>query len=141
MLGTGAVYEFTGKVANPVAMEEHPHSSCCSNICNVGNLYIVCAAKGLEGSLVFSLYYNGHTLLGLADSKFSGIEAGIFDGHAVKIDIQAVCKLANSNAHATGAKVVALLNKAGYLRAAEESLELALLGGVTLLNLASAGLK
>ena len=44
-------------------------------------------------------------------------------------------------AHASGSEVVGFLYEAGYLGPAEQPLELALLGGVSFLNLASAGLK
>ena len=141
MRGAGAVNEFPREVADFLPVEEHPHPSGCGNIGHMSDFYIVQGAEFLEALHGGSLHHHGHTLLGLADGQFRGVEAGIFHRYAVQIDVQARRQFADGHAYAAGAKVVGFLDKARYLRTAEQPLELTLLGGITLLDFAAAGFQ
>ena len=69
------------------------------------------------------------------------VQAGVFRGHAVQPDVQAVGQLADGDAHTAGAEVVRFLDEFRHFRTAEEALQLAFLGGVTLLDFAAAGFE
>ena len=122
-------------------MVEHAHAARAGDIGHVRYFYIVQGAELLEFFLVCGFHHDGHALLGFADGEFRGVEAGIFGGHAVQVDVEAGGQFADGYAHAAGAEVVGLLDEAGDLRTAEQALELALLGGVALLHFAAAGLE
>ena len=83
----------------------------------------------------------GHALLRLGDGKLGTVEAVVLLRNLVQVDAQAVGQLADGHGHAAGAEVVAALDKATYLAATEQALDLALLGRVALLYLGTAVLK
>ena len=141
MRGAGAVNEFPREVADFLPVEEHPHPSGCGNIGHMGDFYIVQSTELTETLHGGSLHHHGHTLLGLADGQFLGVEAGIFHRHAVQIDVQARRQFADGHAYAAGAKVVGFLDKARHFRAAEQPLELTLFGSITLLHFAATSLQ
>ena len=77
----------------------------------------------------------GHALLGLGDGELGAVETLVLLGHLVKIDVQAVGELAHGDGDAARAEVVAALDEAAGVAAAEQALQLALHGGVALLDL------
>ena len=141
MPGSGAVDEFAGKVADLHAMVIHPHAAGSSDVRHVCDFYVVNRAKLFKPLTVSCFHYHGHTFLRLADGEFGGVQARVLGRDAVEVYVQAGGELADGDADAAGAEVVGLLDQAGHLRTAEKPLELALLGGVTLLDLAAAGLE
>ena len=81
---------------------------------------------------------DSHSLLRFGDSELCAVKTLVFLGYLIKIDGKTVGKLADSDRNAARAEIVAAFDKAGSLGVAEETLKLALLGSVTLLNLSSA---
>ena len=77
---------------------------------------------------------HGHTLLRFGDGQLSTAEAGIFDRHAVQVDVQPIGQLAHGDADAAGAEVIGLLDHAGRFRIAEQALQLALDRRIALLH-------
>ena len=63
-----------------------------------------------------------------------------FFGHHVEVDVQAVGKLAHGDGDAAGAKVIAALDQAAGVAAAEQTLEFALDRSVALLHLGAGSL-
>ena len=137
----GAVDEFAGEVADLLSAEIHAHAAGIGNVGHVGNLHVVGRAERHEALFIGGFYNHGHALLRFADGKLGGIEAGIFHGNAVQIDVEPGGELADSHAHAAGTEVVRLLDKARHLLAPEQALQLAFLGGIALLHLGAAGLE
>jgi len=90
---------------------------------------------------IFLRYDDRHALLGLADGQFRTVQAFVFLGHGIQVDLQAVCQFADGDAHAARAEVVAALDEAGGLRVSEKPLELSLFRGIALLYLSSAGFQ
>ena len=136
-----AVNELTREVGNECAFVELAHTPRVSYIRHMRKLHIIKVAVVLKRLAVFCLNDYCHTLLRLADSQLRRVQTTVFCGHAVEVDIQSVCQLANSHTHAAGAEVVRFLDEARYLGAAEEALQFALLGRVSFLYLAAAGLQ
>ena len=141
MRRAGAVYESAAEVCDLRAVVEHAHAAGVRNIGHITYLYIVREREAFELRSVFSSHDYGHALLRLADRQLGGVQAVVLHGHAVQVDVQAVSKLADCYAHAASAEVVGTLDEARNLGAAEEALELALLGGIALLHLAAGGLE
>ncbi len=83
---------------------------------------------------------NRHALLALGNSQLSAIETIIFLGNHIQINGQAVAQLANGNRNAASAEVVAALDQAARIAAAEQALNFALNGSVALLHLGARGL-
>ena len=79
-----------------------------------------------------------HALLTFGDGQLGAVEAFVFLGHAIKIDLEAVGQLADSDRNAARAEIVAALDHAAGLGVAEEALDLALNWGVALLHLRAA---
>ena len=77
----------------------------------------------------------------LGDRQFRRVETGVFRRHAVQVDVQTVCQLSDCDTHASGAEVIGFLNQFRHLGTTEETLDLTLLGCVSFLNLAAAGLQ
>ena len=141
VLRAGAVDERAGQVADLRVPVEHPHPAGIGDIGHVGDLDVVHGAEFHHAGLVGRFHDHGHPLLGLADRELRRVQAGVFRGHAVQPDVQAVGQLADGDAHAAGAEVVRFLDEFRHFRTAEEALQLALLGGVTLLDFAAAGFE
>ena len=76
-----------------------------------------------------------HALLAFGNGKLGAVQALVFLRNRVQVDKQAIAQLADGNGNTAGAEVVAALDKAACLAAAEQALDLALNGGVALLNL------
>ena len=102
---------------------------------------VVGSAKRCKLLFVSSFDDYCHTLLRLADGQLRGIQAVVFDGHPVEVDVKSGRKLANGHAHASGSEVVGFFDEGGYLFAAEKPLELALFRGVALLDFTAAGFQ
>ena len=141
MLGAGAVDEFARKVADLGARIEHAHTTAAGDVGHVGDLDIVDGTMLHKGFHIRSLDHDGHALLGLADCEFGSVEAGVLGRNAVEIDVQSRGELAYGYAHAAGAEIVGFLDETGDLGAAEKTLELAFLRGISLLDLAAASLE
>ena len=139
--GAGAVDKRAGKVADFLAVEEHSHTAGVGNVGDMGHLNVIGRAE-LHKALFIGRFDNDcHALLGLAYRELCSIEARVFDGDTVEVNIEAGCELAYGYAHAASAEVVGFLDEARDLWAAEQTLELTLLGGVALLDLRTAGFE
>ena len=103
-----------------------------------GRLQVLLRRILQEFRLIFGRNDDSHALLGFGDGQFRAVEAFIFFGDQVKIDLQTVGQLADGHGDAARAEVIALLDEAGDLRPAEETLELALGRGIALLDLRAA---
>ena len=141
VLRAGAVDELAAQIDHLALALEHAHAARGGYVGNMHRLDVLLAAVTHELLHVARLDDHGHALLRLADGQLRGIQTVVFRLHAVEVDVQTVGQLADGDAHAAGAEVVRLLDQARNLRAAEQPLELALLGGVALLHLAAARLE
>ena len=141
MLRAGTVDELAGKVADQLPAVPHAHPATVGDIRHMSYFYVVGRAEGAEGVYILRLDHDGHPFLGFADGKFGSVQAGVLGRHTVQPDVQAAGEFAYGHAHAASSEVVALLDEARDLRTAEEPLQLALFGGITLLHLAAAGLQ
>ena len=89
---------------------------------------------------VFRREDDGHALLGFGDGELRAVEALVFFRHLVEVDRKPVRQLADGDADAARAEIVAAADQARHLRPAEQALDLALRGRVALLHLGAAGL-
>ena len=83
---------------------------------------------------VFGSDNNSHSLLRFGDGELCAVETVVFLGNCVEVDLKTVCKLAYCNGNAARAEVVAALYHAGSFGVSEQTLKLALFGGVALLD-------
>ena len=140
MLRSGAVDEFAADVGHELVAVVHAHPAAVGDVGDVGHLHVLDVAPALELLPVGGFHDHGHALLGLADRELGGVQPAVFHGHPVEVNVKPGCELPYGHAYAARAEVVGLLYEPGHLRTAEEPLQLALLGGVALLDLAAAGL-
>ena len=103
------------------------------------SLKVLSRTQSHELIFIFCGNYYGHTLLGLGDSKLCSVQAVIFLGYCVKVDIKTVCKLADGNGYSAGTEIVTTLDKSGSCFVSEKPLKLSFLGSITLLNLSTTG--
>ncbi len=141
MLGSGAVDEGAGQVDDLLPLVEHPHPRGVSDIGDVSHLDVLAVAEGLELLLVLRLDDDRHPLLRLADGQLGGVHSAVLDRDTVKEYVESVGELAYGYAHSAGSEVIGFLYETGHLRPSEQPLQLPLLRGVTLLDLAAAGLE
>ena len=106
--------------------------------------HLICLEVFLRGGLderagVFRRDDHGHAFLRFGDRKLGAVQTLVLFAHLVQINLQSVCQLADGDADAARAKIVAALDHTGDIAVAEQALNLALLGGVALLHLGGHG--
>src|SRR5699024_7690194 len=106
-----------------------------------GGLQVFLGGQRDEAVHVLGGQGHGHALLALADGQLGAVQALVLLGDFVQVDEQAVGQLADSDRHAARAKVVAALDHPAGVLPAEQPLQLALDGGVALLDLGAAVLE
>ncbi len=111
------------------------------HLCHRSGLKVLFVGEGNELVHVLGGQRHSHTLLALADGQLGAVEAVVLLGDLVQVDIQAVGQLADGDGDAAGTKVVAALDHLAGVLAAEQALQLALDGGVALLDLSTAVLE
>ena len=79
-------------------------------------------------------HHHGHALLGLGDGEFGAVEAVVFLGHVVEVDLERGRDLADGDRDAAGAEVVADLDLPAGARVAEQALDLPFGGRVAFLH-------
>ena len=134
------VEELAGQVDDGDAVPGHAHARLGGNLGDNGRLEVLLSGVAHELLDVTVGDGTGHALLGLRDSELGAVQAVVLLGHGIKVDIQAVGKLAHGDRDAAGAKVVAALDQTAGVAAAEQALQLALDRGVALLDLSTRGL-
>ena len=137
---TVGVEELAGQIDDGDAVPCHAHARLGGNLGDNGSLQVFLG--GVAHELLDVTVGDGasHALLGLGDSELGAVQAVVLLGHGIKVDIQAVGKLAHGDRDTAGAKVVAALDQTAGIAAAEQTLQLALDRGVALLDLGTRGL-
>ena len=128
-------------VHDGVAAPMHAHARFFRDYGHRRGLQIFLVGQRDEGVHVLRRQRHGHALLRLGNGKLRAIEPVVLLGHGVQIDVQTVGQLANSHRHAAGAEVVAALDHAAGIPAAEQALDLALHRRVALLHLGPAAFQ
>ena len=135
------VQEVTAQVGDDRAVPLHDHPGLISDHSHPVGFQIFRFGGGDEGVHIFGGHHHGHALLRFGDGQLRAVQTVILLANGVQIDPQAVRQLADGNADAAGAKVVAPLDETGHGAVPEQALDLALLGGVALLDLGGHGGK
>ena len=133
--GAVGIQERTADVHDGAAVPFHAKARFLGYRGNHGGLEVFLVRVADELFHVFSGQGNAHALLALGDGKLGAVEAVVLLRNRVQVDEQAVAQLADGNGNAAGAEVVAALDKAACLAAAEQALDLALDRRVALLHL------
>ena len=137
---TVGVEELAGQIDDGDAIPCHAHARLGGNLGDDGCLQVLLGGVAHELLDVTVGDGAGHALLGLRDSELGAVQAVVLLGHGIKVDIQAIGKLAHGDRDAAGAKVVAALDQTAGIAAAEQTLQLALDRGVALLDFGTRGL-
>ena len=95
---------------------------------------------GAEFLHILRVEHDRHTLLRFGNRKLGAVEALVLLRDFVQINLKARCKLADGDAHAARAEVVAALDERGNLRVTEQTLNFAFGRRVALLHLCAANL-
>ena len=135
------VQEGPGDIHDVLPVPLHGEAALVGNGGHHGGLQVFRGGQLHEPGGVLGLHHHSHSLLGFADGKLGAVQALVLLGHGVQVDLQALGQLTDGNGDAAGAEIVAALNESGGLGVAEQALELALLGGVALLDLSSAAFQ
>ena len=107
---TVGVEELAGQVDDGNAVPGHAHARLGGNLGDDGCLQVLLGGVAHELLDVIVGDGAGHALLGLGDSELGAVKAVVLLGYGIKVDIQAVGKLAHGDRDAAGAKVVAALD-------------------------------
>ena len=133
-----ACQELAAEVDNGVVVPHDAHARIVGDLGDHGGLEVLLARVAQELVDVGGGDGAGHALLRLGDGQLGAVQALVLLRHLVQVDAQAVGQLADGHGHAARAEVVAALDEARGLPAAEQALDLALLGRVALLHLGAA---
>ena len=132
---TVGVEELAGQIDDGDAVPGHAHARLGGNLGDNGRLQVLLGGVAHELLDVTVGDGAGHALLGFRDGELGAVKTVVLLGHGIKVDIQAVGKLAYGDRDTAGAKVVAALDQTAGIAAAEQALQLALDRGVALLDL------
>ena len=135
------VQEVTAQVGDDRAVPLHDHAGFFRDHGHPVGFQIFRFGGGDEGVHILGGHHHGHALLRFGDGQLCAVQTVILLANGVQIDPQAVRQLTDGNADAAGAKVIAPLDEAGHGAVPEQALDLALLGGVALLDLGGHGGK
>ncbi len=139
LLHAVGIQEGAGDIYNGVAVPGHGQAALAGDGGHNGGFQVLLGSQLHEAGGVLGLDDHGHALLGFTDGQLGPIQALVLLGHLVQVDVQALGQLADGDGHAARAEVIAALDKAGDLTVTEQTLDLALFGGVALLDLARHG--
>ena len=134
------IQKSSGNIDNLFSSPEKHKSRALRHLSYRRCLQIFLRRIGKEGCFILLIHDNCHTLLRLGDGNLRSIQARVFLRNQIQIYPQSCRQLADRYRYTARAEVVALLDKTGYLRAAEQSLNLPLRGRVSFLHLGAAGL-
>ena len=139
-MGTIRIQEGSGDIHDLLSSpEKHKPRALCHHGYRRSLQIFLC--RILQKCLFILFVHNDrHTLLGFRDCNLRSVKAGVFFRNQVKVYPKARSQLSDGYRHAACSKIVTLLDKAGHLRTAEQSLDLALCGRISLLYLSAAGL-
>ena len=135
------VKEVTGNVRDHLAVPGHAQTIEIGDLCDNDSLQVFACSGSDEGVYVLGTDNDCHTLLRLGDGQLGAVQTVVLLGYCVEVDVQTVSQLTDRNRYTAGTKVVAAANHAGDLGVTEQTLQLALLGRVALLNFCTASLE
>jgi len=142
MLGRAvAVEEVAAHVHDGGVVPHHAHARLFGDLGYRCGLEVLLVRERDERVHVPGRQRHGHALLALGDGELRAVQALVLLGHLVQVDEQAIGQLAHGHGHAARAEVVAALDHAARVAAAEQALDLALHGRVALLHLGPARLE
>ena len=141
LLGTVGVEELAADVHDGHAVPHHVQALFGSHLCHGGSLEVFFVGEGNELVHILGGKGHGHALLALADGKLRAVQTFVLLGDLVQVDVQTVGQLTDGHGHAACAEVVAALDHAAGVLAAEQALQLALDGRIALLHLSTAVLQ
>ena len=128
-----ACQELAAYVNDGLATPYHDDACLFGYACDDGGFQVFFMGQGDECVYVGFCNVYCHALLAFGDCQLGAVQAVVLAGHAVQVDEQAVCQLADCNADAACAEVVAALDHAACVATAEQALDLAFYRGVALL--------
>ena len=135
------VQELAGDVDDGVALPVHGQVRVLRHGGDHGGLEVFLGGQFLEPGDVLRLDDDGHTLLRFGDGEFGTVKAFVLLRDFVKVDLKAISEFADGDRDTAGTEVVAALDELRRFGVAEQSLEFALFGSVTLLDLGTAGVE
>ena len=133
------IEERAAEVNNGVAAPVHGQAGILGNDRHGSRLEVLLRRVGDKGLHVRLIEHHCHSLLRFGDSQLGAVETVIFLCYLVEVNGKTVGKLADGDAHAARAEVVAALDQLCHLGIAEQALYLALCGRIALLHLCAAG--
>ena len=139
LLGAVGVQELAGQIDDESAVPGHAQSCFFSDRRDNGGFEVFARSIFAEFLRILLCDDYRHALLGFGNRQLGAVKALVFLRNLGKIDEQSVSQLADCDRYAARAEVVAALDQARNLLIAEETLNLSLLGGISLLNLSAAG--
>ena len=137
--GAVGVQERAGDVDDVVAVPVHDQARLLGDGGDDRCLQVFLLGVAQELLHILGGHGAGHALLGFGDCQLGAVQAFILLGHGIQVDVEAVGDFARCNGNAACAEVVAALDQLAGVATAEQALELALHGGVALLDLGAAG--
>ena len=134
------IEERSAEVNDGLSSPVHCKSGSFSNDRNSSGFKIFLVSLCNKAVNILSLKHNSHSFLRFGNCKLCAVKTVIFLSNLVKVNRKTVCKLADSNAYAACAEVIAALYHSRNSPVSEKSLYFSFCGGITLLDLCAAGL-
>ena len=126
--------ERAGQVDDRVAVPHHAHALFLGHLRDRSRLEVLLAGIAEKLFHVIGCNSDSHAFLRFRDRQLRAVKAFVLLRHLVEVHIQAVRKLSDSHGHAAGAEIIAALDKARRIAAAEQALQLAFDGRIALLH-------
>ena len=135
------VEEITGNIHDFNTVPGHAQAVLVGNGGYDNSLDILLGRSRNERIDVLCADNDSHALLRLGDGQLGAVQTVVLLRYGIQVDVKAVGQLANGNRNTTRAEVVAAADHAGDIAVTEQTLNLALLRRIALLDLSTAGLK
>ena len=132
------VQEGPAQIHNGLAAPVHLKPWLLCHHCHGHCLQVFLCSIPKEPVNILWIHHHCHTLLGLGNGYLRAVQARIFLGNLVQINLKAGSQLSDGYRYAACAEVIALLDDSADLRPAEHPLNLALCGRISLLYLSPA---
>ena len=140
MLGHAVgIQELAGDIYDLIPPPVHDETGFLRNFCHNGGFQVFLIRKLREFFPVFFPDHNRHAFLGFGNRQFRSVQAGIFFGYFVQIDLQPFRQFADGYGNTAGAEIVAAFYQHRYFGIPEQALDLPFRRRIPFLHFRSAG--
>ena len=135
LLDAVRIEEGAGEIDDGFAAPGHDEAAAVRDVGDVAALEVLLVGLVDEIADFRRMHADGHAFLGFGNREFGAVQAIVFLGNGVEVDLQRRRDFANGHGDAARSEIVADLDFSREFGVAEEALDLALGGGIAFLDL------